>query len=319
MNGKLEGAFKTDHYPIIDIKMSDDSRFIGSVSSDSLLTVASITGENIFAVKVRYNQLNTKQIFRFTKENNVLALSGGHDAVLLDPDGRIIQTFDLHKDSVNDFIATASSDNTIIIWYYNSVEKKYDYYNILKWHNDTVWSVSFSNRNINVLSASADSTIKVGNINNEVIYPGYFPKDQKYCYSEFSKTNKAIIAINYNKQNKELNKTFLVSDFGNPTFNPWIDDGTLLHGISGYKFNSLVFSPNENYFIYEQKGKTFLADARLVFESDISSISNLMELDGLKHFFTSDEKYILAIDGNTFKYYFVDVEGIYNLTRQQKE
>ncbi len=324
--GELYKKIKSDH-PIIDIKISADSKYIGAVNSDSLLTVWDISGKFMFSYKIRYNKLNTKQIFKFIKENNVLTLSKDHDAVLLNYEGGILQTFDRHKDIVNaidissdnNFIATASSDKTIIIWYFNSVKKRYDYYNTLTWHRDTVWSVSFSKFKISVITASADSTLKAGNINNEVSDFSYFPADRKYCYAELSKTNKGILAIGYNYKNKELNKTFLASHVGNPTYRQYLVNGAMVHGLEGIDFDSFVYSPNENYFIYEQNNKTYLVDTKLVFESDRLSISDLMELNGSKHFFTSDGKYIIAIEGNTFRTYFVDVKDIYESCIKQGE
>ena len=326
IKGKLDRTFKTDHFPLIDLRVSDDSRYIGAVSSDSLLIVWSITGEKKFSTKIRYNQLNTKQIFRFMKDNKVLSLSPSHDAVLSDTEGSILQTFDRHTGSVNavdissedKFIATASSDKTINIWYFNSLKKRYDYYNALTWHKDTVWSVSFSNRMINVLSASADSTVSVCSINNEFIFRLRSPKVQKYCYSEFSLSNRGVIAICYASGKKELNGTFLASHEDNPTYNylgMYGVDNRMIHGFEGINFLHFVFSPDETCFIYLQNNKTFLTENILELNSDRSSINNLLELSGSKHFFTSDGKYILAVDGKTFISYFVDVEGIYNLTR----
>jgi hypothetical protein len=326
MNGNLEKIIKTDHFPILDIKMSGDSWYIGGVSSDSLLTIWSITGDKLFSTKIRFNQLNTKQIFRFTQKNNILTLSVDHDAILLDTRGNILQTFDRHKDCVNavdisgdyKFFATASSDKTINVWYFNSLKKEYDYYNTLTWHKDTVWSVSFSNRNIDVLSASADSKVRVSSVNNEDIYHIKFPDDLKYCYAEFSGSNRGIIAICYDYNKKALNKTVLAFHGDNPTYKyPGYDDKNkyVIHGLQGINFLHFVFSPDETSFIYLQNDKAYLAENKLDFESDRSTIYNLLELTGSKQFFTSDGKYILAIDGNKFRSYFVDVDDIYNLIR----
>jgi WD40 repeat protein len=319
--GKLLRTIRS-HHPVIDIKMSDDSKYIGAVTNDSLLTVWDIHGNSLFAYRIRYNILNTKQIFKFTRENNIISLSLKHDAVMMNSKGKINQTFDRHTGRVNavdisndnNFIATASSDKTIIIWYFNSIKKEYNYYNTLTWHRDTVWSVSFSKFRISVLSASNDSTIVAGTINNEVSDSSTFPNDQRYCYAEFSKTNRGIISICFDYKNKKLYKTYLVSHVDNPTYSPSMKSashGALIHEVDGFMFPSFVFSPDEDYFIYVQKNKTYLADTKLVFDSDRSSVSNLIELDGSNHFFTSDGKFIIAIEGNTFRTYFIDVEEIY--------
>ncbi|MCX6253960.1 MAG: AAA family ATPase [Bacteroidia bacterium] len=328
--GKLYRTIRSANQ-IIDIKISGDSKFLGVVNKDSLLEVYDIPGNQVFKYKIRYNFLNTKQIFRFTGEDNIIALSPEHDAVLLNHEGSVLQTFDRHTDEVNavdisgdnNFIATASSDKTIIIWYMNSVKKKYDYYNTLTWHRDTVWSVSFSARNIFVLSASADSTIKVGSLNNEGISEDmsdkkFFPKDKKYCYAEFSASSRGIIANSYEYTGKESKNLFFGTHIDNPTCRFSAYTTLMLRGSAGIEFSYFVFSPDENYFIYQQNNKTYLADTRLVFASDNSSISNLMEITGSKQFFTVDGKFILSVCGSTFQTYFVDLNDISEVFRNKE-
>jgi WD40 repeat protein len=326
--GKLYRTIRSNH-PVIDIKMSDDSKFIGAVTNDSLLTVWDILGNSLFSYRIRYNILNTKQIFKFIPGENIISLSSEHDAVIVNSEGKICQTFNQHIGRVNavdvsndnNFIATASSDKTIIIWYFNSIKKEYDYYNTLTWHRDTVWSVSFSKFRISVLSTSNDSTVITGSINNEVSDNATFPNDKQYCYAEFSRTNRGLIAECYDYKNKEFNKNYIVSHVDNPTYNPWRENKTLvlIHGVDGFRFHSFVFSSDEQYFIYLQNNKTYLADTKLVYDSDRSSISNLMELDGSNHFFTADSKYIIAIEGNTFRTYFIDTEDIFKSCEGQIE
>jgi len=312
---------------IIDIKMSGDSRFLGVINKDSLLEVYDISGNQLFKYKIRYNILNPIQIFRFTREDNVLALSAEHDAVLLSRNGSVLQTFDRHKDEANavnispdnNFIATASSDKTIIIWYLNSVQKKYDYYNTLTWHKDTVWSVSFSARNIFVLSASADSTVKVGTLNNECLTEGiddrkYYPHNKKYSYAEFTGTSRGIIGENYEYTGNKFKKLYLGTHIDNPSCRLSANTGLMLHGSGGIEFSYFIFSPDEKYFIYTQNDKTYLADTKLVFALDNSSISNLLELTGSEQFFTADGKFILSICGNTFRTYFIDLNDIFEAT-----
>jgi WD40 repeat protein len=322
--GKLYRTIRSANQ-IIDMKMSGDSKFLGVVNKDSLLEVYDISGNQVFKYKVRYNILNPKQIFRFTKEDNIIGLSTEHDAVLLSHEGSVLQTFDRHTDEVNavdisidnNFIATASSDKTIIIWYMNSVKKKYDYYNTLTWHRDTVWSVSFSPRNIFVLSASADSTIKVGTLNNEdITYYKFFPEDKKYCYAEFSASSRGIIGNSYEYSDKESKKSFFGSHADNPTCRLSAYTTLMLHGSEGIKFSYFVFSPDENYFIYKQNNKTYLADTRLVFAFD-TFVSNLLEITGSNQFFTADGKFILSICGNTFQTYFVDLNDITKVLRNK--
>jgi WD40 repeat protein len=322
-NGKLLRTINANH-PVIDIKLSDDSKYIGAVTCDSILKVLDINGNLITTLKVRFNILNTRQIFRFTKENNILSLSADHDAVLVNPESKTIQVFDNHKGSVNAldisrdnyFIATASSDKTINIWYLNSVRKRYDLYNSITWHKDTVWSVSFCLRDYFILTASADSTVKIGSLNNEVIdYYELFPKDRKYCYAGFTKSNLGISAISYKYPVNEQNIIISGMHASNPTYLISAINPTLLHGKDGTDLRYIAFSPVDNYFIYKQMETTYLADTKLVFASDRSSVINLLELNGTKHFFTSDGRYVIGLEGNKLTAQFVDVDEIYNNVR----
>ena len=308
-------------YPVIDLKISGDSRYFGAVTSDSILTIYNILGIKKFSYKIRYNALNTKQIFRFTESSDVLSLSRDYDAVLLNTDGYVLQTFKRHKGSVNavnlsndnNFIATASSDKTINIWYLNSVGKRYDFYETLSWHTDTVWSVAFSKSNTFVISTSADSTVRIGSINNLVVNRDFFfPRDRKYCLAEFSKSDRGLIAYYYNQAGNERDKGILASHADNPTYDLMVENGFLLKGLDGTNFQYFIFSPDENCFIYTQINRTFLSDTKIAFGS---SIFNLMELTGQGQSFTSDGKYILSINGNTFRTYFIDVKEIYHTMR----
>jgi WD40 repeat protein len=158
--------------------MSNDGENIGAVNLDSMLTVWDNKGNIMFTVKTGYNFVNKNQIFRFTKDNKILAISNDKDADLIDINGNIIQSFSLHKGSVNavdisddgKFIATASSDSTINVWYLNSDQQRFEIYNTLTPHHDTVWSVDFARNNRYLVSASAEGKLIVTNINNEGAY-----------------------------------------------------------------------------------------------------------------------------------------------------
>jgi WD40 repeat protein len=317
-DGSIERTIQTDHFPILNLRFSDDDRYLAAVGSDSLLTVWDRNGENLFSVKIFYNKLNTNQIFKFLKGGRLICLSSDHDAVLFDPKGIILQSFDHHRSSVNavdassdnNFIATASSDSTINIWYFNSVKKEYNFYNSLTYHNDTVWSLKFSNNGYSVLSTSSDSNIYVGTINNKVISSPYFPDNLKYCYAEFSKSNKGIIATIYLPK-MESDKVNLSINYNNPSIN--IRSTPSLYRFVFNGFTSLSFSPDEDYFTYSDRGISYLGDNRLTFEksrSDINSNHILLEAEGTNPFFTTDNKYLIVCNQKIVMAFFINVEEI---------
>ena len=325
--GKLERSIATDHFPVIDLKISDDSKYIGAISCDSLLTIWDINGTYKFSNKVMFNELNTRQAFTFTPNNNVLSLAKNHDAILFDIEGKTLQTFKHHTGSVNavdisgdgNFIATASCDKTIIIWYMNSVKNIYDYYNTLKYHEDTVWSVSFSRNNVTVLSAAADKKVLVGTINGEIkqksqryIGKSNFRSDNKYCEAYFSKSNDGIIAASYSVLNDKSVKHYIGKSYRNPMVN--LKTG-LIYGHEKYldqneEYDCLNFSPDENYFLFSKNKMIYLADNVITVKKEGNKAYNsnhiLFETNSSNPFFTSDSKYILMVNSNSIQSYFID-------------
>ncbi|MCX6334204.1 MAG: hypothetical protein NT092_07865, partial [Bacteroidia bacterium] len=127
-NGLQYSHFVHGTSPVVYLLMSNDGEYIGAIKKDSILTVWDKDGKIKFTCKIGFNPLNTYQIFRFDPANRVIAISADNDADLLDINGKLLQSFDLHKGSVNavdfsddgKFIATAGNDSTINIWYHNS-------------------------------------------------------------------------------------------------------------------------------------------------------------------------------------------------------
>ena len=323
INGKLERTITSAHLPIIDLKISEDGLYTGAVSSDSLLTVWNYMGKVQLIVKIQYNELNTKQIFKFTKGNKIISLYIGHDAVLMDLNGKVLQEMDRHTGSVNgldisannNFIATASSDKTINIWYFNTVKNEYAFYNSLNWHRDTVWSISFSHLGFTVISTSSDSTTKFGNINNEAFFvlSGKYP----FCYAEFTPSDMGFVSTDYLRIKNKVTNTYSCMSYRNPKIeinNKYeLTKESSNEGMRGRSgFGYLTFSREDRNYICGEKDKYYLIDNRLTFKFDNSANFTLIELEGNKPFFTSDGKYILTIEGKRFRTYFIDQEAIYN-------
>ncbi|HUX96469.1 MAG TPA: AAA family ATPase [Bacteroidales bacterium] len=329
--GQLINTFTSNHSPIIDIKMNRDNKYIGTVSCDSILEIRNIRGELQFERKISFNDLNTRQIFRFTQNDMIICLSPKQDAVLLDYNGHLIQTFNKHKEKVNsvdisensNFIATASSDKTINIWYLNHVKNRYDFYNTLDNHTDTVWSATFSAAGTSILSASADGTIKVRSINNDYLADPRFPDNLKYCDAIFSDQEKGIIASLYLFDNNKQEIIYTAINYNNPsiTLRP---ANTLSDQRNYYVFNSfecISFSSNEDYFIYSEGGSSYISDNRLTLEKNKANITanhNLLTLKGVKPFFTSDSKYAIVVDSNCLRAYFIDLETILKSLRKEE-
>jgi len=321
--GDLISKFTVNNPHVLDIKISIDNKFIGTVSIDSILEIHSIEGVLQFERKTDFNKLNTRQIFQFTDKNNIVLLSTDYDVEILDINGNLIQRLEKHSKGVNAvdisdnnyFIATASSDNTINIWYYNNVKKRYDYYNTLKNNTDTVWSVSFSKGGLSILSASSDGIVEVRSINDDYIDIPRFPKNLKYCDALFTDKERGIIASFYFFRDGLTVKSFTAIDYNNPAITVRSGEQQI-SDLSYFLFNGfefLAFSSNEDYFAYSLNGRSYLADNRLTLEKNKSNIAAnhlLLAIEGIKPFFSSDSKYVFSLYNNQIKAYYIDIKTI---------
>ena len=331
MSGKIESIFKTDHKPVIDIKISYDNELIGAVGKDSILTVWSRKGTIQFSKKITYNNVNTHQIFAFLKDNNILTLSDTCDAVILNVGGNILQTFKRHSGRVNgvdispdnSFLATASSDKTINIWYYNSVKNRYDFYNDLTQHQDTVWSAKFSENNINIISTSADKSCFIRSINDEYNYHDqllyYDITSDSYsalqtCYAELTPDRNGIVRQTYSYNNENYDKFYYAMYRYNPKI--YINNREGSEGIS--LFSAIVFSADGDYYGCSEKDKVYLVDNRLGIERNrlnITSTYTLLELAGRNPLFTADNKYFIYTDKEIIRLLFIDIDTIEKLVQ----
>jgi WD40 repeat protein len=327
-NGKLERIIKAEHYPLVDMKLSDDGHYMGAISSDSLLTVWDSNGEKQSSIKINFNELNQKQMFKFTKDNNIAILSKDHDFIISNPSGKILQKFNKHKGKVNaldlsndnKFIATASSDNSINIWYFNSVKKRYDFYNNINWHKNIVWSVAFSKSDLNIISTSADSATIVGNINNQIYYS--IKGKNSFCFAEFTPNDRGLITTGYTFDNESIGRMSYAHYFRTPVTeirNKYSISGNLPENDSGdfhLGFSYITFSNDDHYYICGDEDSYYLMDNWNVFENEIKLGWTLMEIKGSHPFFSHDGKYILSPSKMRIRVYIIDLEAITEITEK---
>jgi WD40 repeat protein len=297
------------------VRMSDNGVYVGILGTDSSLTVRDILGHFMFSKKISYQRLQADKSYRFTKENNILSLAPDLDATLTDLNGNVVQSFDHHKGKTNSldlsddnvFFATASSDSTIDIWYFNSDSKKYEFYNTLNPHKNAIWSVDFAPNNRYVISASADKSVKVTSINNSVVSTYrdysvfYLSVPMGFPFSaEFDKSGTAIVVRTYTDSlmnNDQMAGIY----FDNDIHTTSIGENTY--------FDFLTFSPDKKYFAYKIGDNISLA-SRKVFSVYSPINYRLMEIEGDKQFFSPDGKYIYSVCGNQIKCWFIDIDLI---------
>jgi WD40 repeat protein len=320
-NGVLYSRFSIGSSGLVSLLMSDNGEFIGAVNLDSMLYVWDNTGKIRFTHKTGFNSLNLNQIFRFSKENRIITISDDKDAVLLDIDGNILQTFALHKRGVNavdisedcKFIATASSDGTINIWYLNSEKKLFDLYNTIVSHTDTVWSVDFAKNSRYVLSTSADGSVVVSDINGQVatVFRSKSSNDIMdeinlgYPFmSEFDESNSGIVIQSYEKES-HTGKQFMSAIYIDINYHT-VKAGEMK------MFGYIVFSPDKKYLAYVYENDASLI-SRVIFKPDTKVLINnyrLLQIAGQKPFFSTDGNYLYSISGNTIESWYIDIDTI---------
>jgi WD40 repeat protein len=331
-DGKIFSKFRSRETPLFCLLMNDNDDYLCGVSLDSVLTVWDIKGGVLFEKKIRFSDRNRDQIFRFTKNDLILSLSNGHDAVLLDLKGNPVQSFDHHKGSVNAldisndglFFATASCDATINIWYYNSDSKKFDFYNTITSHSDTVWSVDFAENSRYVLSTSADCTVKVTSVNNNITadYSKQVVENDWKGYpfsAEFNDSTGMIIHCYENSYNKD--KPFMIGRYIYIK-GQYAQAGERQLYFEAQKFDYIKFSPDNKYFAYASPEGAFLADIQSKNSihgfGDINNF-RLLQMEGQKPFFSPDGKYIYTINEHHILGWFIEIQTISHIAEEYLE
>ena len=142
---------------------------------------------------------------------------------------KFIPTFFSKTGNVSDlpgsFVVTASCDKKCYIWNINKDNNRFNVYDSLTGHNDTVWSCEFNRTGKYKITASADSTIRIWDLNgrernaefsfgynyldgrrykvkygeydDDVENPDLSPYYRKVCNATFSKDELSVVATGY--------------------------------------------------------------------------------------------------------------------------
>ena len=320
-NGSLLSGFSQGPTHLITLSMSDDGKNIGAVNADSILTVWDIKGNIRFTHKTGFNSVNINQIFMFAGNNKIIVISDGNAADLIDINGNVIQSFEHHKGGVNavdisddgKFIATASSDKTIDVWYLNSDLNQFDLYNVITSHTDSIWSVDFAPNSRYILSASADRRVVVTSINNKVAisfgenFQGAYSDEISLgypSYAEFDGSGTGIAVRSSELKNKR-DEYFWVAIYVDINYN-------LAQAGETNRFDYVKFSPDKKYLVYVSGDDVSLMSRIIFRHTDYALFNNyrLLQMIGQKPFFSSDGKYIYTLTGRKLEGWFIDIETI---------
>ncbi len=336
-----------DTLKILHVRLSGDNKHIGVLRENEKINVYSLEGKPQFEINTTPGYINDKYLFDFSGRDEYLIAVLKHDSVhLYSREGELFQSMSNHSDRINAldispderFLATASSDNNINIWYYNRNIKQFSLYDTLIGHTQAVRSCQFSKTSDYILTASDDSLPRLWDLYGSyselnkheynvrpsipwtlwIDYNNRFLAGKK-CDAQFTEDQQSVKIIAYRSD-----------DEGNTVFHSYIlHSGTsifrIVHPISDYtrkivwsdeyepvmEYQSLVPSGNDSYIATVLIGdnSTHLIDKNFL---------QIKIFDGISPDFSPDGKYLLCIDGNTIHKYVIDIEEIRKLVYEEK-
>lgn len=322
--GKQKFCFKHEVRNILAGKISYDEQFVALLGSDSLLNIFNITGIKQFYRNIHYLEQNPQQAFAFLNQNSLI-ISNSKDVVILDAEGKIIQTITGHLEQVNaiavskdyKFIASVANDTTVKIWYYNSVKKEYNLYSTIDKFESDVWSVNFSGNGKMVVTTSETHGVSIITINNSFPinnseyyknnwregYPNVDKiKNKTFYYAEFSDDDYALAVKSF----EVFNGTKKFCYLGDHFYWVWKDFAIKSQGI--FEFDHLAFSPNKNHFTYSLGNKVFIAGINP--KLPLWGNQVLFETKGEKGIFSNDGNFLYTVNGKQINQYVVSGDKI---------
>jgi hypothetical protein len=346
---KIEGE-------LLHMEMHEEDSLIALVYTNNEVIVSDFHGKKHFAFKTSTNELMNESLVRFfpSKEVKLLAIKD-NTALIYDGSGEILFELKGHTGRLNSvdisrdgmFIATASSDKTVNVWYYNYKTKQYSIYTKLSGHKDAVWSCEFNRNGKYLLTASADSTIRIWDLNGKQINPyfffdvnnnegwhqkqnnGEFDEDasnpefsmyyRKFCNASFSNDEMVIKATSYQHAEKSHDNNLYMTN------QVLFFDGQskLVQGFDGFfiesehnkagsikpeKFNQIDVSPN---------GRLAAVTSNMTGISLISAMGlRLFTANGTYAMFSKDGKDLIWISNDEIHHIPVEPGKISNLLQK---
>jgi len=331
-----------DSSVILNVLLSADNEYIGVLLETKKIKVYSLEGSFLFEVNTTINKINNKYLFDFTgRDEYLLAVVGGNVVNLYDRNGHLFQTLGNHNLGINAldispderFIATASSDKNVTVWYFNHKIEHFSLYDTITGHKDEVRSCNFNNSSDYVLTSSDDSTVGIWNLVGERIeywytikprMPWIFKNDYnqyikgKKCDAVFSKDQKSIVATVYHETNNDYPeyRYYIMHDrssnYNQIWTNKYVDESMDNFEVMPPKeYQYLVPSPNDKYIatVVAGSGITNLVAPDLV---------QILQFKGWQPDFSTDGKYLLCVNGKSITKYVVDMKEIKRLVYEEK-
>lgn len=194
--------------PVLTVEMSLDARYVAVIYKNSSCEVFTDKGTKLFTFRTTANHLMNERLVRFFPSGKYfLAAVNGNMAQIYDSAGTCLFNLEGHTGNVNSldispdgrFVVTASSDKRAIIWNFNHKTRVFSPYGTITSHRDTIWSCEFNKNGKYILTASADSSLKIS----------YLGGSEMYSFFQYATNNPK--GISSNNGGKHVNDTSVIS------------------------------------------------------------------------------------------------------------
>jgi WD40 repeat protein len=312
--GKQLFNYKVSNKPVLQIKMSPDNKHLTCFNSDSIAFLFEVSGKVLCNTKIVYDLVNPSRVMAFSPDNKFVAyVVPGNKTKILTTEGRYFQELNEHTQPLTSidfsnngqFLATASKDSTIILYYFNHEKDLFNVYNIIDGHKDIVWSVDFADNGKYLISASEDSTIGIWDFNGNNLV-----KEEKYSkFFDFPKTKFSNVFFSP-EDNMVVYKQCDTSSVnsGNIKWYPWDLIFTIkLYNNSNIQTSAIKFSSSG--FLYQTSS------------GEIRFLSNNLKkyctfIDEYK-LFSANHLNMFGIYSNYIRFYPINEEEIIRLTKDK--
>jgi len=335
-----------DTIPVLHVLLSGDNQYIGVLLKNDKVKIHSLKEGYLFDLNTTTNRINDRYLFDFScRDNYLLVVVNGNAVNLYDRAGFLFQELDNHLGRVNAldispderFIATASSDNTVNIWYYNRNLNQFSVYDSITWHQDAVRSCLFNHSSDFILTASDDSITAIWYLNGAgfrldgqkgtTIRP-QLPWEYEHAFNQYILGKKCNAVFSTDQKSITIT-VYHVKDSAPPEYRYYV-----VHAQ-----NSIFSNIGESYYMYPylyanvfQPVMDYQSLVPSANDSNIAAVvkggetTNLVapdallvrKFEGIQPDFSPDGRYLLCIQNNTLHKYIIDVEEIRRLVYKEK-
>jgi len=316
-------------------------------------SVFNFRGQRLFDFKTSTNSIMNERLVKFWPSSDAsLAAADGRLIRIYNKDGAVMYELIGCRDNINSldispdgkFICAVSNDTLGLIWNFDSTLHQFRVFGTLKGHTNVPWSCEFSKNGKYILTASADSTIRIWNLMGEQINPwmmfgmnykgeakyrqnmGEYDEDKKdpnlsayygkNCNASFSDDEMSIIATGYRYMNdsagcQDVKYTKVLfydqyhSKFIKLYYNPFIDIAREDNEENSPEdFSDLDVSPSGDLIAGTNKKEVTLIGPEGL---------RLCSLNGTFAFFSFDGTRLYYIDDKEIRWFPINIQEIRNM------